>query len=404
MLFCGFIYRLIYIKFSSCLVIFYKVRFEITMSNNLILHIITGLGDGGAEGVLFRLITSDLSNRHVVISLMDGGKYQDLLISSGIDVYCLNFGRGRIKLRAMFKLFSLIKSINPSVVQTWMYHSDLIGGFVAKVCLVDKVIWNIRHSNLSKENTKKSTIMVAKVSALFSYLIPDRIVCCAEEAKKEHLSIGYSKSKMVVINNGYDFSKFKPLATANLIRIKNGISSDVPLLGMVGRYTPEKDHENLFKSLSILKKNGIDFNIALAGVGITKDNEELISIIKFYRLDERVILLGPVSDVPELMNQLDLHILSSSSEGFPNVLAEAMACGIPCIATNAGSSEFIVKDTGWIVPTKDSVALASSIQAAIEDMRRNPETWKIKKSDARSRINLNFSLEKMVSDYLLVWK
>jgi glycosyltransferase involved in cell wall biosynthesis len=374
------------------------------MINNdpqVVFHIISGLGDGGAEGVLYRLIKCDIKNTHIVITMISGGKYEVLLKNLGVVVTSLNLERGKFTVMALAQLYMKIRKVKPDVVQTWMYHSDLVGGLIAKIALVKRVIWNVRHSNLNPEDTKSSTIIVARLCALFSYIVPNKIVCCADEAREEHISIGYKSKNMVVISNGYDLSLYKPYKTASVIRNEYNISNSQPLMGMVGRFTPEKDHENLFRAMSQLINKPY---LVLAGTGMTDENEILSKLISVYSLTERVILLGQVEDVPSFMNQLDFHVLSSSSEGFPNVLAEAMACEIPCISTEAGSAPLIINNTGWLAPVKQSDALAACLSLAINELQVNKDKWNMRKNDSRTRVMKHFSLNEMVEKYNEVWK
>ena len=171
--------------------------------NKKVCHIITGLNNGGAEGVLFRLCAFDASNTHIVISLMDEGKYGPLLRDAGITVYSLNMRAGKVSLGGLIKLYKLLRLLRPDVVQTWMYHADLIGGLVAKVAGVKSVFWNVRHSTLEPGKSKRSTILVAKTSAYLSSWVPNRIVYCAHSAQAVHEAIGYKVGKAVVIANGY---------------------------------------------------------------------------------------------------------------------------------------------------------------------------------------------------------
>ena len=143
------------------------------MSENIV-HIITGLSDGGAEAVLYRLCTNDSNAKHTVISLMGMGKYGSLLEQAGIEVYCLNMPAGRVTISGLRRLYSLLKQLKPDAVQTWMYHADLIGGVAARMAGIKNVYWNIRHTTLEKGKSKKSTIYIAKICAFLSRWVPKK--------------------------------------------------------------------------------------------------------------------------------------------------------------------------------------------------------------------------------------
>lgn len=363
-----------------------------------ILHIITGLKDGGAEAVLYRLCTNDPDNRHDVISLTNCGKYGPLLNQAGIELHCLYMPRGTLRLCDLICLWGLIKRLRPDVVQTWMYHADLVGGITARLAGVSIVAWGIRNGSLEIGKSKFSTIFLARICALFSWFVPHRIVCCAEGAVSFHAAIGFDTSKIVIIPNGYSLSQFHPDSdSGQLFRSKFNISGDSIVLGMVGRFDPQKDHLNLLHALSLLKSQDIKFIIMLVGTGLGHDNIKLQKCISLYSLSNEVKLLGPQSDIHAVMNALDFHVLSSAfGEAFPNVLAEAMACGIPCITTDVGDAAFIVGDSGWVVPHSNPIAMANSLKVAIEEpLRKRLERGQL----ARKRITISFSIDRMVQSY-----
>jgi glycosyltransferase involved in cell wall biosynthesis len=132
-------------------------------------------------------------------------------------------------------------------------------------------------------------------------------------------------------------------------------------------------------------------------------NYELCRLVENQGVKNNVLLLGERNDIPSVMNALDIHVLCSLGEAFPNVLAEAMACGTPCVTTDVGDAAIIVGDTGWIVPPSSSKLLANAISEAITEMQ-NAEKWGMRRSMCRDRVALNFSLERMVDNYHNVWR
>jgi glycosyltransferase involved in cell wall biosynthesis len=369
-----------------------------------IFHIISGLNDGGAEAVLYRLCANDNAEKHHVISLMDDGKYGPLLREAGVPVSCLYMPQGRITAGGLWQLWQLLRQARPQVVQTWMYHADLIGGVIARLAGVKQVYWGIRHSTLDKEQSKRSTIWVARLCARISSRIPSAIICCAQKALEVHRDLGYAADKLQVIPNGYDLVRFN-IDTVNRTRLRVELDAENRwLIGMVGRFDPQKDHLNLLNALAIAKRQGVNLCCVLIGRDLDKSNTQLMTWLTKLDLINEVTLLGQRTDIPDVMNALDVHVLSSSyGEAFPNVVAEAMACGTPVVVTDVGDAAVITGKTGWVVPPKDSDALAKALlqaHAAINDV----VAWQVRCTAARQRVEDHFSLERMVQSYHLAWK
>ena len=220
-----------------------------------------------------------------------------------------------------------------------------------------------------------------------------------------HKSLGYDGSKMRFIPNGYDLSDFQPgLNPQGEMKASLVPDQFIPLIGMVGRFNLQKDHANLLDALVILRDRGIAFRCVLVGTGLDPSNLLIVEWIRQHGLTDHVQLLGRRNDIANIMNALDLHVLPSAfGEAFPNVVAEAMACGTPCVVTDVGDASFIVGDTGWVVPPSDADALADAITAALEEFsdvgRSNERSMR-----ARRRIAENFSIERMVAAYSECWE
>ena len=371
-----------------------------------VLHIITDFDDGGAQAVLYRFVNANQENTHQVISLMNIGRYGDRLIELGMQVYSLDMPKSRLTLDGLTNLYRLIREINPDVIQTWMYHSDLIGGLVARLAGKNAVIWGIHNSNLDPAKTALTTRLTARICGILSGNIPRKIISCSEEGIKVHTAIGYQQQQMVVVPNGYDVSEFSPkLETRIELRNQWQISENTTLFGMVARWDPQKDHANLITALADLKDRELSpWHCVLIGSNLDTDNQTLVALLDRHGVRDRVSLLGIRNDIPAVMNALDLHILPSAyGEAFPNVVSEAMACGTPCIVTAVGDAALIVGETGWVVPPSDAGQLATAMCAAVTEMS-NPTAWAKRQAICRERIKENFNLQSMVDRYLNVWK
>ena len=366
-----------------------------------VVHIITGLGDGGAEHTLFKICKYDILNQHVVISLKDSGKYYSLLKKLGIKVYFLNFKFYSIK-KFIF-LIKLLKYSKPDIVQTWLVHADFLGSIAAKLAGIKNILWNIRYSNIEIGKAKLTTILIIKVLAILSYLIPKFIITVSKKAKKIYELEGYNEKIIKFIPNGYDLSilkinKYQKINFKKRFKIKKKI----PVIGKVARYDPQKDHLNLLNALSLVRLKNKNFFCVLIGSNIDKKNISLMSDIKRLKLSNHIKLLGQSDNISLMMNGLDLHVLSSSyGEGFPNVVAESMACGTPCIVTDVGDSAFVVGKTGWVVAPKSSAKLAKAIESALYE--KNTIKWNKRCNKARLRVKENFSIGKMINLYNKVW-
>lgn len=369
-----------------------------------ILHVITGLDQGGAEAVLWRLIGATKSCRHSIVSLLDEGLYGPRLLVVGCEVVPLCMPRGGLTWQGLAKLARHIRSYKPDVVQTWMYHADLVGGLAARLTGFNRVVWGIHSSELDPQRVSLTTRAVVRACALLARWLPRRIVICSCRAQDVHAALGYDAGKFVWIPNGYPVDDFA--VDGNLrqqFRAELGLNDATPLVGMVARWDPQKDHANFLAAADRLREDVPGIRFVLVGTGLSASNSELAGLLNRHSgLKDRLFLLGPRSDIPRVMNGLDLHVLSSSyGEAFPNVVCEAMACGTPCVVTDVGDAAAMVGNTGWVVPPHDSAALAGAIRTALFE---GGEARSQRKAAARERVVTHYSLELMAERYLTVWR
>ena len=366
-----------------------------------VVHIITGLGDGGAEHVLYKICRYDILNTHFVISLKGPGKYFYLLKKLGIKVYCLNINL--FSVNKFIFLINLLKSLKPDVIQTWLVHADFIGGIAAKLAGINNILWNVRYSNIEIGKAKFRTILIIRILSKISYFIPKCILVVAKNAQKVYKKVGYNNKIFKYIPNGYDLSILTINAQKKIsFKKKLKFKKKVPIIGCVARYDPQKDHFNFLNALSLIRSKNINFFCVLFGSNINTRNTDLISEIERLNLSDYVQLLGQINNISDVMNGIDIHVLSSSyGEGFPNVVAESMACGTPCIVTDVGDSAFVVGKTGWVVPPKDPKKLAKAIEKAISE--KGTVKWNKRCNKARLRIKEKFSISKMIKLYNEAW-
>ncbi len=359
-----------------------------------ILHIISGLNIGGAELMLKRLLVAsqaDDNYQHSVISLTGVGVVGLQLRTRGIHVTAMNMSSFLDAPRIFFQLMQRIKTINPDIVQTWMYHADLIGGVAARTAGYKNIIWGIRTTDVQAGGTRTTT-MVRKLCAYVSHRVPDTIVCAAEASRKAHCLVGYDPSRMVVISNGFDLKRLVASgADRDALRASCGFTSAMKIIGTLGRFNPAKDHENFVRAAGLIANKYIDVQFLMVGRGLDANNNQLLKWIEKTGHPTSFVLLGERSDVPACLAAMDIFCLSSRTEGFPNVVGEAMAMGLPCVATDVGDAAMLVADTGIIVPKENADAFAHALETLL-NMNRNAFQQLAEK--AKKRIYTEFTIDR----------
>ena len=366
-----------------------------------ILHLITDLETGGAEMMLYKLISKMDNKRfsNIVVSLTDKGTLGERIENLGIRVFTLDMRRGIPNPFALIRLIRIIKKEKPDIIQTWLYHADLLGLMLAKLTGIKQLYWNIRCSDMKMERYSFLSRFVLKTCAFFS-VYPTAVIANSETGINYHKSIAYKPKRWYLIPNGFDINLFQQDTEKALkLRKELNIKEDDIIIGMVGRNDVMKAPDIFIKVAKIIIDNLSDkYNLRflMIGRGLEPLSQEIYNNIKELDLEEFVILLGERNDIPALLNTLDIFCLPSRSEGFPNVVGEAMACALPCVVTDVGDAKKIIGNTGKVVPIENPLALAEGIIEFIIMGDKKRLEYGIR---ARDRIINNYTLETIVKEY-----
>lgn len=362
-----------------------------------IAHIVTGLRQGGGETMLARLVARmdrDLFTNQV-IALTDSGEPGEEIEAAGISLRVL--GLCGSKPWRWLQLLRWLREFRPDLVQTWLYHGDILGGLAARLTGTGPVSWGIHHGNLDPDYNRPGILRLAQVGARLADWIPEKIVCCSESARQVHAARGYPIDKMIVIPNGFDTERFFPDPSAPAaVRRELGFSDKALLIGLFARFHPLKDHRTFIAAAGVLARSCPTARFLLCGEGVDWQNQKLVEWLREAGISESSCLLGRRDDVPRLLAALDIFVLSSRGEAMPLVLGEAMSCGVPCVSTDAGDSAELLGSTGRIVPPGDHAALGDAmaeLAALPADERRCLGL------SARRRIEAGFSIGASVSRY-----
>lgn len=373
-----------------------------------ILHIITALDKGGAETNLYRLTTNKINvYENYVISLKKNCYYEKKLIQNNIKVLSVNFKNIFLLPNNLYKIIKFIKIYRPSIINTWMYHSIflsiLIFPFINKKVVVN---WYIRHSTFDYRYTKIRTLIIIYFSIIFSYLIPKKIVYNSLSGCKNHQKFKFSKKKSKIILNGFDSQEFTLQSETNYKFLdKYNLKNDTLVFGAIGRYRKQKNYENLVKLLGRYKKINKNFVCLFVGYGLNSQNKKIKTLIKKNEVQNNIYLFDQVENIVNIMNILDINLLFSNyGEGFPNVLAESMLCGTPCIAFDIGDSKSIIGSLGWIAKKNDNKTFLNHLVKASKIKNKKSNEWIELKKKCRDRIISNYKIQDMINKNIQLWK
>jgi glycosyltransferase involved in cell wall biosynthesis len=365
-----------------------------------ITFITTSLAPGGAETALVALALglTALGAQTSVIALRGSGRLADRLRAAGTSVAALDADSAAEALIALPWVPLELRRFKPDVVQGWMYHGNLVASAVRpfRRC---RLYWGIRQALGALDRETPSTNRLIRFGARLSNR-PHGIIYNSTRARRDHEDVGYAAAKGMVVPNGFDTGLLTPdLEARTRLRGQLGLADDAILVGHLARYHPVKDHATYLEAAAGLSDPRVRF--VMAGRGVDSSNRELAGVIERLGLKSRVNLLGEVGDVGASLPGLDVLCVSSRSEAFPNVIGEAMSCGVPCVTTDVGDAAQIVGDTGHVVPVGDPARLAEALRAIV---RMDAEARLRLGRAARQRIIEHYSLDAMIKQYQRIYE
>jgi glycosyltransferase involved in cell wall biosynthesis len=364
--------------------------------------VITGINTGGAETALCRLLEStggqDAENSVVVLG--GEGTLSARVRASGAKISHLGMTSYRAAPGAVPVLRRMIRHAAPDVVHGWMYHANLAVTAATALSGIPTV-WGIRHSLHDLSRDKRATRLVIRLGARLSRF-PRAILYNSRVSASQHEEIGYCRRNTLVIPNGFDTEEFRPdEGRRESIRRELEIGERDLAIGMIARTHPVKDHATFLRAAAILAQSVPEVVFVLVGDGACRENKDLAELIERLGLQRTVRLCGRRDDIPAVNAALDIACSSSAGEAFPNAIAEAMACGVPCVSTNVGEAAAIIGDFGRLVPPKDPEAFAAAL-ASLAQM--DASGLKAMGRNARLRIVDNYSMARMADRHVELYR
>jgi glycosyltransferase involved in cell wall biosynthesis len=307
-------------------------------------------------------------------------------------------------LSALKTLRQLVQSIRPDLIQGWMYHGNLAASAAGSFSSHHPAVcWNVRHSLHDLGHEKAMTRWVIRAGRQLSSQ-PEAIIYNSSVSRTQHEHFGFASTRARVIPNGFNCSDLFPdVKVKARVRRTLDIPTEAVVVGHVARHHPMKGHQNFLSAAAQVAAQSPHAHFVLVGRDVHPNHSHFQGLVPS-ELRQRFHFLGERDDIPDLLRTMD--VLCSSSlwgEGFPNVIGEAMASGVPCVATDVGDSAFVVGETGWVVPPQDTVGVVEALNVALAELN-DPVAWSARCDTARSRIQQHFTLDQVVKSYTTLWR
>ncbi len=364
------------------------------------LFLIRSLDHGGSQRQLVELLKG-MSKRNTSLALVtfyEGGAFQRDLEGADVPIYSLDKKRRWDILTPLYRLLKLVRRLRPVGLHGYLSAANVLT-VVAKVFWPRlKIVWAVRASNMELWRYGRLHRVLFWLECKLSRFA-DLIIANSQSGRDYAVAHGFPENKMVIVHNGIDVQKFCPdQAKGADVRFRMGIHTGDTLIGLVGRLDPMKGHETFLRAASLFEKERPGVRFVCAGEGQNPYKARLQRFSEKLGMRRRVLWLEAFDPIEHLYNALDMLTSSSSyGEGFPNVIAEAMACGITCVATDVGDSKVVIGNTGFIVSPRDPEALVSAWRRFC-DLEASARASRGKA--ARERIIQNFCSERLVDESL----
>ncbi|SDA92746.1 glycosyltransferase [Sinorhizobium sp. NFACC03] len=372
------------------------------MAQTHVLNCITGLNVGGAEYMLARFAPKLAGSffKPSVLSLMRPGPVAQLLASNGIAIASLQMKQSRPGPRALMRLHDVMRSARPGLLHGWMYHGNVAASIGSYLGDRQPVIWSVHHSLANLSSEKLTTRALIRISARLSYQV-QAISYCSKVSARQHEALGFDVSKRRIIPNGVDCEQFRPRADARRYLVKQlSLPEERMLIGNIARAHPMKDHANFVRAIARLRSMGLDVQGVLIGDG--HNDGVALSLASQLGIGAMITISPARSDIDRLVPGLDLFMLSSAwGEAFPIAVAEAMASGVPAIATDVGDCAWLLGEVELTVEPRDTEGLANLAYSILS----LPKEGRARLGEqARGRVISSFSLKSYVDNHLSLYE
>ncbi len=347
--------------------------------------LIRGLKGGGAARQLVELCKGLNKTRFdlTVIVFRGGGVLQrELESAAGVDVVDLK-KKGRWDVVVFLsRLVARVRRAKPHVIYSFLADSNLLA-VLLKFCLGRlRVMWGIADAGQDLGASPWLSRLVYWAQGPVSRFA-DLVIANSQAGCRHYGSRGFPQSRMRVVPNGFDTERFRPTDDGRRLRAEWEVGSEEALIGIAGRLRPVKDHSLFLQAAGLLLATRKNTRFVCVGDGSPAYRAELEGLSRSLGVEENLIWAGQRSDMTAVYSALDLCTSSSKSEGLPNVLGEAMACGVPCVATDVGDAAILVGETGLVVRPGDPRALADGWDTMLEQLESDGPRIRAR---ARSRI------------------